>query len=388
MVKNPAVLFNGALSQVGRGKTMTKREKELKRKKIWVQQVAVDSHVLQTRLDVARARGLGRAQLPLAAGIQGFIDAATRAADRQDPIPSRLLNWWRGVLVNTAYRNIHAAGALLVDLQSEAELEAGIPGTVARAATALGPDDPRCISQDQLRALPLPVRRARLRQLTGDGYEALDLKHEQLRSFRNIILLAAATVIALMAATILAVSAHPGVMPLCFVNEVSQSATQTVEHNFNCPTRDNTSGPSSGDIWIVVLMGLLGGTLATSVAIRRIQGTSTPYDVPVALAWLKIPLGAFTAVLGIVAIRGGFVPGLSVLDSQQQILAYALLLGFAQQAFTRLLDDKAQSLLNAVPSKDGQAAQPRPTPVTPAPAPVGRLRRLLRRRSTRQYRPT
>jgi len=118
-------------------------------------------------------------------------------------------------------------------------------------------------------------------------------------------------------------------------------------------------------------MGLLGGALAASIAIRRIEGTSTPYDVPVALAWLKIPLGAFRAVLGIVAIRGGFVPGLSVLDSQQQILAYALLLGFAQQVFTRVLDDKAQSLMRSVPSKDAQAANPTPGPAGPAPGPAG-----------------
>jgi hypothetical protein len=36
---------------------------------------------------------------------------------------------------------------------------------------------------------------------------------------------------------------------------------------------------------------------------------------------LKGPLGAFTPVVGPVAIQGDFVPGLSVLDSQEQILA-------------------------------------------------------------------
>jgi hypothetical protein len=143
-------------------------------------------------------------------------------------------------------------------------------------------------------------------------------------------------------------------MPLCFPNEVVKTSGSTVAQNFNCPTRDNTQGPDSGDVWIVALLGLLGGALAASVAIRNIRGTSTAYDVPVALAWLKVPLGAFTAILGIVAIRGGFVPGLSVLDSQQQILAYALLLGFAQQLFTSVLDKQAQSLLHKVPSKESQ----------------------------------
>jgi hypothetical protein len=361
--------------------------KHPKRRKIWVQQVAVESSVVQTRLNVAKARVLGPQEAATADGIQFFIDAAVAAADRRDPVPSRILNWWRGVLVNTAYRNIHAAKTELVDVITEAEIEAAIPGAIALAHTALSRDDPRCISQQQLQALlPLDVRRARLRDLTKDGYEALDLKHEQLLSFRNIILLAAMVIIALMSATIVAVSTHPGIMPLCFVHEVTKTATQTVNSNFNCPTRDNTTGPSRGDIWTVAMLGLLGGTLAASVAIRRIEGTSTPYDVPVALAWLKIPLGAFTAVLGLVAIRGGFVPGLSVLDSQQQILAYALLLGYGQQLFTRVLDDKAQSLLASVPSKNIQSANPVPSPAAPAPvagvvAPVTRTRRLARSRS-------
>jgi hypothetical protein len=88
------------------------------------------------------------------------------------------------------------------------------------------------------------------------------------------------------------------------------------------------------------------------MSIRNLRGTSSPYDVPVALAFLKVPLGAFTAILGLVAIQGEFIPGLSSLDSQQQILAYALLLGFAQQVFTHSLDVRAQSLLEALPGKD------------------------------------
>ncbi|MEO8501110.1 MAG: hypothetical protein ABI565_09355 [Vicinamibacteria bacterium] len=76
-------------------------------------------------------------------------------------------------------------------------------------------------------------------------------------------------------------------------------------------------------------------------------------DVPIALALLKIPLGALTAILGLVAVQGGFIPGLSTLDSQQQILAYALLFGFAQQALTYVLDNKAKELASGEPPQQG-----------------------------------
>lgn len=42
---------------------------------------------------------------------------------------------------------------------------------------------------------------------------------------------------------------------------------------------------------------------------------------PVVLALLKLPTGALTAPLGLLLMRGGFVPGLSALDSPAQIIA-------------------------------------------------------------------
>ena len=96
--------------------------------------------------------------------------------------------------------------------------------------------------------------------------------------------------------------------------------------------------PAPGDVTLVSLLGLMGGGLSGALAIRHLQGSSTPYDVPVALSLLKLPSGALLALVGLLFVRGGFVPGLSQLDSQPQILAYAFLFGSAQQLVTRLID--------------------------------------------------
>jgi hypothetical protein len=69
---------------------------------------------------------------------------------------------------------------------------------------------------------------------------------------------------------------------------------------------------------------------------------------------LKLPAGALTSVAGLLLVHGQFVPGLSDLDSQGQILAYAVVLGFAQQFATQYVDRKAQSILNSVPGKEPQ----------------------------------
>jgi len=45
-------------------------------------------------------------------------------------------------------------------------------------------------------------------------------------------------------------------------------------------------------------------------------------------------------------IRGNFIPGLSALDTSAQILAWALVFGYAQQLFTRLVDKQGQAVLD------------------------------------------
>jgi hypothetical protein len=153
-----------------------------------------------------------------------------------------------------------------------------------------------------------------------------------------------------------------------------------------CPSEDEppTPGavhrrlPAPGDVTLVALLGMLGGGLSGAVAIRHLQGSSTPYDVPVALSLLKLPSGAISALIGLLFVRGGFVPGLSQLDSQPQILAYAFVFGIAQRLVTRLVDRQAQDILTKMPSKEPVNAKPEPPPagVSPSPSRPRPLQRL------------
>ena len=335
---------------------------ESPRTRIWVQHVAVETDKLQMRVDAARARGnLTPAQETIAGGVCGFIKKARAAAFRDDPIPGRWANWWRGTLVEAAYRNMHTARAQMIDLYEKEELRAEIPMVVARANATMHRDDPRCITIPDLEAEPVECLRPRMRRVVGDTYENLDLKHSQLRSFRNILLIAATFIALGVIATLFFVSENPHLMPLCFPKQVISSTDPalTIVTGMACPTSSGSqASPSSADILVVAVLGALGGALAATLSIRNLKGTSTPYDVPVALAFLKVPLGALTAILGLIAIQGNFVPGLSVLDSQGQILAYALVLGFAQQTLSRALDKRAQTLLEGLPG--GTATEPTP----------------------------
>src|SRR5205823_5655584 len=92
--------------------------------------------------------------------------------------------------------------------------------------------------------------------------------------------------------------------------------------------------------------------IAAAVAIRGIRGSSVAVHLPVLLAVLKLPMGAITAFLGLMLMRGQFVPGLSALDTSAQILAWALVFGYAQQLFTRLVDRQGQTVLDSLRAAD------------------------------------
>ena len=69
-----------------------------------------------------------------------------------------------------------------------------------------------------------------------------------------------------------------------------------------------------------------------------------------------------SALVGLLFIRGEFIPGLSQLDNQPQILAYAFLFGIAQQLITGAVDRQAQDILTKVPSKEPVSTTPQPSP--------------------------
>ena len=161
---------------------------------------------------------------------------------------------------------------------------------------------------------------------------------------------------------------EPTAVPFCFEPGASTTGGVTVA----CPSGDGPGAhPMPLDVVVVAALGLLGGALSAAVSIRNLRGTSTPYDIPIALALLKVPAGALTAIGALIAIRGDFIPGLSALDSQEQILAYALVFGYAQQLLTGLIDRQAHDLLNAVPSKDAEQGRPQLPAAKSPPGPPG-----------------
>jgi hypothetical protein len=300
----------------------------------------------------------------------------------------RLIDAWTGAPIEAAFRSLHAAEVAMVPLLPKEEIEARIPEALARLSKCSATDPRRVTAEKNLRnGLSGARRRAEYGNALKYGYEVKDTEHARVRQFRSVVLSATAALTAVVAALCLAGAAFPDALPLCFDpppttqqettdttqdddpepdQTTSQPLTTTQEEQKDtvCPSEEQPPGPQTedrrlpahGDVTLVALFGLLGGALSGALAIRKIYGQSTPYAVPVALALLKLPAGALTAIVGILLVRGEFIPGLSQLDNQPQILAYAFFFGAAQQLATRFVDERGREILGRVPEKAATAS--------------------------------
>jgi hypothetical protein len=322
--------------------------------------VKVGADILEARLATLcadEAVSSSGAQLALAQGVRERLAAARNAALRRDPLPGRVSNWWQGTLVEASYQNLHAAESLIVGLYGPLDVEAEIPEAVARVEAGLARDDPRTIAALDLLEPPdaVPGRREKLRKAIEVGFGAADQEYSRLRSFRNALVAGALALVVILGVFLAYVALNPNDISFCF----SPAGKDTV-----CPS--GGSAPSGHDALTIAILGVLGGLLSTIVSIRSIRGPSMAYNVPQALAMLKMPLGALTAIGGLLLIRADFIPGFSALDSQGQILGYAFGLGVAQQLLIGLIDKRAASMLETAPGKVTSAPRPRRTGASPA----------------------
>jgi hypothetical protein len=346
----------------------------------------------------------------LAEAIARHLEAARDAAQAAKPAPGRRLRVFRnGALLERALSNLDAAEAQLLNFAPDHYVLGQLPCLLRHVQCHLIPSDPgrqefeRIARQVGVKdadhpALqgdhehdPVKEREERLRTVRDErgkivttvrAASSAKLREQvRVRSFRNVLVVTT-VLMAVLAALVAAVGAlWPTLIPLCFAPEESGQAVvvcPTAQSDPFVPLQAGGAGSppdaaqprdldavvadtaTAQDLLVVEFVGLTAAAVAAAAAIRRVKGSSERYSLPVALAVLKLPTGAITAFLGLLLMRGQFVPGLSALDTSAQILAWALVFGYAQQLFTRLVDQQGQTVLESVRGAD--KAQPAPTP--------------------------
>jgi hypothetical protein len=287
-------------------------------------------------------------------------------------------------LLERAMSNLDAAEALLLDVAPADYVLGRLPGVLNDVERHLAPTDVRRRHLEHIArqvgiadtSRPLPDQTTtptvkdvndlveRERPTIATAYRAASsaaLRQQlQIRSFRNVLLVTTALLSLLVIALAVVGFVSRTAIPLCFEPQQGQQ-TEVV-----CPTGESRAPATAGgattdvddvvrdtvrpaDILVIEVVGLAAAAVA---AIRGIHGSSEPHGLPVALALLKLPTGAQTAVLGLLLMRGQFIPGLTALDSSAQIIAWALVFGYGQQLFTRLVDQQAHTVLDQVRGRE------------------------------------
>lgn len=337
----------------------------------WREIVAARAALIEAQLEATKVDT--EAWSTTRASVQKHLRQALEAADRRGLLRGAS-DWWSGAHVTAAWAHLHNAELLLVSVVPPEDLSAGRHAVVALVEQTFAKPDPRCV-EARRRLIdewpkpddpvgPGPAQRAAYRTALQLGFAASDEQYSRVRSLRNLILGSAIFMLLLAVGMGLLGWFRPHLVNLCFTN-ITVGGTEV----HSCPAGGN--GPTRWDIILVEVLGLVGGSLSAMVAIRGMRGTSTPYGVPVAQALLKLPAGALVSLTALLLLGGEFFPGLSGLDSPQQIVAYALVLGYAQQLVTRLVDQQANSVLDRVPSAEPATREPAPPsqrqPNPPAP---------------------
>jgi hypothetical protein len=174
-------------------------------------------------------------------------------------------------------------------------------------------------------------------QVMNAACRAEDQQQLQVRHFRGVLYGASAVLLAVVAVLWIVGAIHPAYFPLCW--PVSGSHPAMI-----CAT--GGSKPSPADVPLVLGLGALGAALSVALNLADLKPAGVHFSLTVAQGMNKIVLGAIIAVLGIIVLRTVTnAPGF--LGTQPGLLTTAVVFGYSQQLFTRLIDRQANQLTNA-----------------------------------------
>lgn len=277
-----------------------------------------------------------------------------------------ITDWISGQRVEGAWFGVHHAEALLVTILTPDEAAARIPDVASAVRAYLPADDPRRLHFERRFPSTLdidatqrltPAEQLFVADTLRAAYFLNAVEYSRVRNFRNVLMAATLVMTAIVTCLLLVGSRRPGSVPLC----VRQGDTATA--GSACPSGEGAKrAQKGGDILLVGLFGLIGAGLAAARSLTTGEEIPTRYSPALAQSVLKLPTGATTGIVGVVALRAGTVPTVSV-TTQGSILMWAAVFGFGQQLLTGLIDDRGQQLLTkALPtSPAGPSAPPVPT---------------------------
>lgn len=262
-----------------------------------------------------------------------------------------------------AWSNLRTAEVKILDLMGPEDIECRSVEIYAKAKRHLDKRDARLAELDMYfnkrkwcrerkwcgGGRQEPCDRRMITSALEAAYEAEDVELAKVRGLRRSLWLASVFAFIVLAVFVAWMQFHPHELALCFrpkENFVACPSREVVlKGPYIWPVELTTGWESSEDSTAVVIAGFAGASLTAIATLRKLPRSNSPYDLTVPVASLKFLTGGLTALIGILLIHGGFIPGLTNLDTTAQILAWAVVFGAAQHVATRFIDDEALRVL-------------------------------------------
>jgi hypothetical protein len=279
----------------------------------WRVTVLGEADRLEHQLDAA----LEAAHGPASSKEHTIRDALQRARTAATGKPEkRLRDWWFGTSIESAWQALHLAQEWLVTLQTPAALRAQVPHlqSLARGTfTAQRAEEEAQNLNKWISEVTTPPNALLAQRILAAYHAKSDAQHQQIRGLRNLLYIILAVVVAL-----------------------------------DCILW--ATGITTGAI---VGLGALAGSLSVAVALRS-GSQSGPYNLLPVQTLLKVGSGAATALMAVKILD--FMSG--VTPSTERDGVYAIIFGFSQQAFTRLVDQHASSMAEGTDARSGHSKPP------------------------------
>jgi hypothetical protein len=316
----------------------------------WRHRLAVRAETLRHELNALQPTGPdGRRQAALYDGahqlLKSVIDESqTTSTGRPGTWPAGLRHWWTGSAYETAIQRIHAAEVEIVQISTPEQAAGRLPAVLARAESLLPRRDPRL--HRALTAMDSSAYDRTTPQLVAEllkaAFEIEEERSVRSRNFRNR-LVRAGGILLLILGTVLGLAAgSAGALPICG------------QPPGTGPGSCLDGGTEAGglDVMLIMALGVLGAALPMAARLQHMGGSWNPYGLPFYQEIIKLPVGALTAVLGLILIGTDWLPIFQVPTDWHQVAAYAIGFGIAQLAFTRMIDKRAAKLLSASPDRE------------------------------------
>jgi hypothetical protein len=276
------------------------------------------------------------------------IDQARRLADRPGLMVGgrrftflrrtwrRLAAWWTGYEVDQAWAALHTASQALLGIESKKVVKSQLGDMAAQVVTAFDSGDVRV--KDYLKTLELlaPARvkitaadRAQLRAIRQACDTSADGGHTDARAFRNTLILVGS----LLAAVLVALA---------------------VIASLDASFRTAFSARGVPGHWFVAeleMMASLSGLTGAVLSLRSYSGFQSTYGLPLVQAFLKGTAGAATGLLGVLLTQSGIVTSLKP-EPGARVFAVAVVFGYGQYLFTRLVDQQAKTVLTSAGTRN------------------------------------